>query len=170
MRILRPLLLRIDSISKYSGIYVALVILAVFLLIFVEVISRYALDAPSVWRNTLAQFLFGAYFVLGGAYTHLFGGHVKVDILYDLFPARKRAIVDVATSVVFFIFTIVLLWYSIDKCWTATMRNELLEEAWRVPEWPFMWTLPVATFLLLLQGLAKFIRDLHHSITGRLLQ
>jgi len=170
VRILRSLLRYIDSLSRCTGVYVALVILAVFLLIFVEVIARYVLDSPSVWRNALAQFLFGAYFVLGGAYTLLFGGHVKVDILYDLFPARKKAIIDVATSVFFFFFTIVLLWYGIDKCWTATMRNELLEEAWRVPEWPFMWTLPLATFLLLLQGLAKFIRDLYHAITGGQLQ
>lgn len=170
MRLLRSFVGSIDSLNRYTGVYIALVVLAVFLLIFIEVISRYVFDSPSAWRNVLAQFLFGAYFVIAGAYTHLFGGHVKVDIVYGRFPAKKQATVDVATSALFFIFTIVLLWYSIDKSWVATMRNELLEEAWRVPEWPFMWTLPVATFLLLLQGLAKFIRDLHLVITGRKLQ
>jgi TRAP-type mannitol/chloroaromatic compound transport system permease small subunit len=41
-----------------------------------------------------------------------------------------------------------------------------VSEAWRAPRWPYMWMLPLATFLLLLQTLAKFIRDLRKAIKG----
>ena len=38
---------------------------------------------------------------------------------------------------------------------------------WDPPYYPLRTSLPVACLLLLLQGLAKFIRDLNTAITGK---
>jgi TRAP-type mannitol/chloroaromatic compound transport system permease small subunit len=43
---------------------------------------------------------------------------------------------------------------------------ETSETVWDVPIYPLKLALPVGAFLLLLQGLAKFIRDLVIAIKG----
>jgi TRAP-type mannitol/chloroaromatic compound transport system permease small subunit len=37
-------------------------------------------------------------------------GHVRVDVFYSQFSPRLKALVDVATSLFFFIFAATLLW------------------------------------------------------------
>jgi TRAP-type mannitol/chloroaromatic compound transport system permease small subunit len=45
--------------------------------------------------------------------------------------------------------------------------RETLSSAWAPPIYPIKFAIPVAAFLLLLQGLAKYIRDLHLAVTGK---
>jgi TRAP-type mannitol/chloroaromatic compound transport system permease small subunit len=45
--------------------------------------------------------------------------------------------------------------------------RETLSSAWAPPIYPVKLVIPVAAAMLTLQGLAKFIRDLHMALTGR---
>jgi TRAP-type mannitol/chloroaromatic compound transport system permease small subunit len=149
----------IDSISKYTEV-VCFFIITIFVLVTAEVVARYVFNSPTAWSQIATQFIFGGYFVIGGAYCLLVDGHIKVDIVYAKLSLRKRAIIDTITSVFFFGFVIVLLLQGAERSWVATTRNETTGLAWDVIKWPYMWTLPIASFLLALQGIAKLIRDL----------
>ena len=41
-----------------------------------EVILRYVFNSPTMWSQELSNFVFGAFFILGGAYTLLHRDHV----------------------------------------------------------------------------------------------
>jgi TRAP-type mannitol/chloroaromatic compound transport system permease small subunit len=45
--------------------------------------------------------------------------------------------------------------------------RETLSSAWAPPIYPVKIIIPVAAAMLLLQGVAKFTRDLHMALTGR---
>src|SRR5690606_18406603 len=75
-----------------------------------EIAMRYFFNSPSIWAYEISLFLYGGYIVLGGAYTHLAGGHVNVDIIWGRLSARGRAALDILTSGFVFIFLGVLFW------------------------------------------------------------
>ena len=114
-----------------------------------------------VWTGELAQMLFSAYALLAGGYLLVHGGHASVDILHGaLPPPRVRARVDVATSVLTFVFLGALLWFASSIAWESVARQETSMSAWNPPVWPLKLLVPVGVLLLLLQGIAKLIADL----------
>lgn len=159
MRILSLFMRGVTWLNERVGRYAALLVLPIFVLLFVEVLLRYFFRTPTVWTNELAQLLFGAYAVLSGGYLLARGGHVNVDIVYSHFPRRVRAAVDVLTSVLFFLFVVLLLALGFAFAWDAVAKLEHSHSAWNPPVWPFKAMIPVAAALLLLQGVAKLIAD-----------
>jgi len=112
-------------------------------------------------------FTFGAYIVLGGAYTHLTGGHVNVDIIWGRLGPRGRAMLDVITSVFAFLFLGVLFWVSLEITINSWQIGETTMSHWKPIYYPVRTTLPVGCFLFLMQVFAKFIRDMAIVIKGR---
>ena len=164
---LMRLVVGIDNLSKRSVIFSPFILPIIFVTIF-EVVARYVFNAPTIWANEMAQHFFGVYFVIGGAYTLLDDSHAKIDVLYQLLSPRKRAILDCITYVIFFFpFIGLLLWQIIEQAWLSTLRLQGTGSFWNSPVWPTRWGLVLATLLLLLQGLAKYIRALKFAVTGR---
>ncbi|MEW6374905.1 MAG: TRAP transporter small permease subunit [Thermodesulfobacteriota bacterium] len=166
MKRIRIFLHIVDSISEWTGKMVSFLIIVITGVTIWEVILRYIFNAPTIWAFDAAYLIFGAYGVLGGAYTLYFKGHVNVDILYGRFPLRAKAIVDLATSIFFFLFCGLLLWKGGEMAWDSLKIMERGSSAWSPPVYPIKLTIPLGAFLLLLQGAAKFIRDLFKVIKG----
>ncbi len=163
MRFLRV----IDHISNWSGKIGSFLILFMIAIVVYEVVLRYVFDSPTLWAHETAQFIFGAMTILGGAYALFHGAHVKMDVLYSRFSPRTKAILDLITAFLFFIFCAVLLWTGGEEAWESIALLERSNSQWRPPIYPIKVVVPVAAFLILLQGLAKFIRDLITTATGK---
>lgn len=157
----------IDAISEWSGRAASYLILPGILILTWEVVSRYIFNNPTMWAHGTSQRLFATYYILAGAYVLRNDQHVKVDILFDRLSVRKQAILSLFGSVFLFAFCGVLLWKGIDFAWTSLIQLEPDETPWRAPLYPFKMMVPIGAFLILLQGLAKCIRDLATAISGR---
>jgi TRAP-type mannitol/chloroaromatic compound transport system permease small subunit len=131
-----------------------------------EIVLRYFFNSPSQWAYEISLFVFGAYIVLGGAYTHLSGGHVNVDIIWCKLSPRGRAIVDIVTSGFAFLFLGVLFWTSLQITINSWQIGETTMSHWKPIYYPLRTTVPVACFLFLMQVLAKLIRDVAIAIKG----
>ena len=131
-----------------------------------EVIRRYLLNSPTVWANELTQMLFGAYIVLAGGYIMAQEGHVNVDILYSRLSRKAQAILDIITSVLFFLFSLMMVYYGSSLAWESLSTFEHSQSAWNPPIYPVKLTIPLGASLLLLQGIAKLIRDILYLING----
>jgi len=131
-----------------------------------EVLMRYAFNAPTIWSHEFNTMVFGGYYILGGAFALYYGAHVNMDLLHRRLPLRTRAIIDLFTSILFFIFCIILLWRGFVLAVESVQYLEYSQSMWRPPIYFVKCTVPVAAFLILLQGLAKFVRDLTIAITG----
>jgi TRAP-type mannitol/chloroaromatic compound transport system permease small subunit len=152
--------------AKFAWIVAFLMVPMLGIMIW-EIMMRYVFNSPSHWAYEISLFTFGAYIVLGGAYTHLTGGHVNVDIIWGRLSPRGRAILDVITSVFTFLFLGVLFWVSLQLTINSWQMGETTMSHWKPIYYPLRTTLPVGCFLLLMQVVAKLIRDIATAIKGR---
>jgi len=166
MSLLRGVVRSIDTLNSVIGRAVALSLLFLIALVVYEVTLRYVFRTPTTWGNELISFIFAGYILLGGGYTLLHRDHVAMDILYARFTDRTKAIVDVLTAG----FVILYCWILLRE--TGIMAIEALETGqrassdWSPPLFPVMVSLPIGAALILLQAIAKLIRDLHMAATG----
>jgi len=160
MSILKAFLKFIDAVNDRVGNFLSYFLFFFFVLLLMEVVLRYFFNSPTVWANELAQMLFGAYAILAGGYILRTGGHVNVDILYSRLPRKTRAALDVVTSSLFFLFCGMLLIYGGSLAWDSLSRFEHSQSAWNPPLYPAKLMIPLAAILLMLQGIAKLIRDI----------
>lgn len=150
----------INIVNDWVGDKLAYFLFGFFLLILLQVILRYVFNAPTVWAGELAQMLFGAYAVLAGGHILRINGHVNVDILYARLSKRTCALIDIFTSILFFLFCGMLLVYGGSMAWDSLSQLETSGSAWDPPVYPLRLTIPLAALLLLIQGLAKLITDI----------
>ena len=160
MSFLKAFLKFINAVNDWVGNLLSYFLFLFFALLFMEVILRYFFNSPTVWANELAQMLFGAYAILAGGYIMRIGGHVNVDIVYSRLSQKSKAGLDIFTSILFFLFCGMLLIYGGSLAWDSLSRFEHSQSAWNPPLYPAKLMIPLAALLLMLQGLAKLIRDL----------
>ena len=157
----------IEHISDKSGKVMSMLIFAMMGVLLFEVISRYVFNVPTFWVHETTRYIFGSYILIAGVYTLRHRAHVSVDILYRHFSERQKAIVDLATSVFFYLFCGVLLWKGVDMTYNSWIVWETSSTPWGPPLVPLKIWIPIAALLILLEGTAKFIRDFITAITAR---
>lgn len=156
----RPWLDWIDKVNGYVGEFICYwSIIAVFVYYY-EVIARYFFNSPTNWAHESMFLMFGMQYMLAAGYTLREGGHVHVDIIYNHFSDRMKALVDALTSVFFFIFAIAILWTG----WTFFMDSVQIWEVsfteWAIAYWPVKLAIPVGALLLTLQGFTRLFKDI----------
>jgi TRAP-type mannitol/chloroaromatic compound transport system permease small subunit len=163
---LKSMMGMIDSITDFEGRVVAIWILPIMVIIVYEVVLRYFFKEPTIWVEELSRFIFTAYFILGGAYALYLRGHVIMDGIYRHLSVRTKAILDLGSALIFFFFMAILTWEGWEIFWNALTNMERTESSWAPLTFPLKVVLPIGCFLMLLQGLVKFIRDLRIAFTG----
>lgn len=135
-----------------------------------DVVMRYVLTATTVWAYELGGLLLAPLWLLAGGYLLSQDGHVSMDVLYRRLAPRKRAIIDLVTYTLFFFYISLLLTEGWDNFWVSFLRSEHSRTMWGPPIWPFKAAIPAGAGIILLAGIAKYIRNLHIAITGRTLE
>lgn len=158
----------IDSISIFTGRIVAWLILPMVGSLVYEVISRFGFDRPTVWAYDMTFMLYGSFFMLGAAYTLQRKGHIRTDSFYSAWSPRRQGLVDTVCYVLFFFpGLIAFLWVGWDFFYTSWQRGEtIVTSPWMPVVYPFKLMMPVATALLLLQGVSELIKSIYAAVKG----
>ena len=150
----------IESLSQWIGKAFGWCILILTLSVSYEVFVRYVLNSPTVWAFDMMVQMYGALFLMAGAYTLAQDAHVRGDVFYRLFPVRWQARVDLLLYIIFFFpGMMALFWYG----W------EIAADSWRYKEvsWNspariqiyfFKSLIPISGLLLMVQGVAEIAR------------
>jgi len=167
MRLFISFIRFVDSLNDRVGKVFSFFIYAMVLILVYEVVMRYVFNSPTIWAHETSEFFYGAHFIVGGAFALRWGAHVNIDVIHRYFPLRTRAIVDLFTWLVFYIFCGVLLWHAVGMATESVKVMEYTDSVWGPPLWPVLLTIPLAAALILLQALTKTIKDTYTAITGR---
>ena len=150
----------VDQVSYWSGKAFAWLIVALTLVVSIEVFKRYILNAPTAWIFDFNNMLYGALFMMGGAYTLAAGGHVRADFVYIYMKPRVQASLDLALYLLFFLPGILGLIYAgydyAALSWRIGEHSTVTAEG--PPVYHFKTVIPVAGALVILQGLAEILR------------
>jgi TRAP-type mannitol/chloroaromatic compound transport system permease small subunit len=150
----------IDRISAWVGKAFAWCILVMTFGVSYEVFVRYVLRDPTSWAFDISYIMYGALFMMGGAYTLSRDGHVRGDVLFRLWPARVRATIELVLYFLFFFPGVLALIFAGIKYAGRSWRYlevSVMSPA-NVPVFPFKTIIPIAGAILLLQGIAQVIR------------
>lgn len=156
----------VDTIVGGVGkVFSFLAVVLVGLITF-EVVMRYGFDAPTRWGYEMIIFLAGIMSMIVAGYVLQVGRHARVDTIYDRFPPRIRAIMDLVTFPFFVLFCGTLLWTGAHAFWGSFAVRETTITGWAPPVYPVRLFIPLGAFLILLQGLAQFIRHFKIAVKG----
>ena len=165
---LQSILKSMDNLSEWTGRVFVWLIIPLTIVVVYEVIARRVFNAPNIWATEVTNYLYGPHFMLVAAYTLLYRAHVSIDIIYGKFSPRTRGVMDIITHLVFFFpFCIIVFLQGILFAQTSWSINETSESA-ALTILPLIKTvIPVTFALLLVQGLANFIRSIMLVVRGK---
>jgi TRAP-type mannitol/chloroaromatic compound transport system permease small subunit len=158
----------IDAISDWSGRVFAWLIVPLIAVMTWEIAVRY-MSRPTIWAFDISYMTYGAMFMLGAAYTLYRGAHIRTDFLYQKWPVKVQALVDAACYLLLFFPGVVLfLWIGTEFAWHSWSRDERsVGSSWMPVIYPLKAVLPVATAMLLLQGISEFLKCVYAIRTGQ---
>ena len=167
--ILVRLVNRIDRVALLSGRVVGWLIVPMVMSLVYEVCARYLFNAPTIWAYDMTFMTYGAFFMLGSAYTLLRGGHIRTDSLYSGWSVRRQGFVDATCYLLlFFPPILVFLWVTWDYFIVSWGRGErTVTSPWMPVIYPLKFTMPATCLLLLVQGVSELLRSVHAARTGQ---
>lgn len=149
-----------DLVSRLAGWLAMALIAALVVVVFAEVVARYALAAPTVWAYDVTYMLNGVIFLLGAGLALSKNLHVRIDFLSSRLPDRAQHGINFLFYVTLFlpIFGIVTE-QAIAKAWKAFATGELEPVSpWAPLIWPFYAGIALGLACLWLQALAETAR------------
>ena len=164
MSIIRTFLRVVDKINTITAKIVAVAIPAIMCILTLEVILRYVFNNPTIWAMETSQLLMCTFIALGGGYTAIQGGHVNVDVIVGKLSGRTRAILDIVTAPLFFIFISLFLIKMVEIGWDSVANLETSGTYFDPPVYPIKILMALGVFLLLIQGLGKLIKDIQLAL------
>lgn len=162
------LLVAIDSLSAWVGKAFAWCILVLTIATVYEVTSRYVFGHPTTWAFDMSVQMYGALFMMAGAYALSRNGHVRGDVIHRLLPRKVQAGIDLVLYILFlFPGALALIYYGAGFAEDSWRYKEV---SWsspaRVQIYFFKTLIPIAGALVLLQGFAEVLRCIHCIRTG----
>jgi TRAP-type mannitol/chloroaromatic compound transport system permease small subunit len=153
----------LDLPGRWAGKLAAWLILPMVFVLVYEVISRYALNSPTVWAYDITYMFYGTLFLLGAAYALGRDSHVRADFLYNILSPRYQGVIDAALYVTLFfpaigIFTWIVWGYATNS-WE--MGERIPTSPWMPVIYPYKAVMPVMGVLLLIQGVSELLKSLH---------
>lgn len=151
--------------SRIAMISVALIVIVMFY----EVVARYVFSRPTLWANELSLWLAAFLFLFAGQYAMQQRSHIRIYIIYDMFPRWAQKASDVLSVSLIVAFCAALFYGGWNDAWRRMLRMETFGTAW---DPPLPGTVkPAILFIILLvtiQAVSNLISDWnkkpeHHS-------
>ena len=152
----------IDSLNKSIGHAFSWCVLVLTASTCFEVFMRYVLNSPTVWAFDMSYMLYGALFMMSGAYALSRGSHVRGDFIYRKWKPTTQARLDLVLYIFFFFPGIFAMVYTGGQYGynSATLLESSVNSPAGVPVWPLKIVIIVAGVTLALGGIAEVMRSL----------
>jgi TRAP-type mannitol/chloroaromatic compound transport system permease small subunit len=163
---LREIARKIDDAQDRFGRALAWLMLVMVLVVFTDVVMRYAIQRTYVFTQELEWYLFAITYLLAGGYVMLWDEHVRVDILYSRLKPRTRAWFDFVLLFVFFFPSCFLVIYT---TWPFFRNAYAVLEGSPDPggipaRWALKGVIILAFAVMALQGFSQAIKNFYWAM------
>ena len=122
----------IDRIAMFIGRVTMLLIAIVVCVMMYEVILRYVFERPTLWANDISMEA-GFVFILAGFYAMQQRSHIRIYLLYDMFPRAVQRICDTVSTVLIVGFAFFLVYGGYGEAKAKMLRWETFGTAFDPP-------------------------------------
>lgn len=160
---------RIDILSKSIGHAFSWCVLILAASTCYEVFMRYVLNSPTAWAFDMSYMMYGALFMMSGAYALSRNSHVRGDFLYRKWSNRTQAKVDLTLYLLFLLPAVFAMVYTGGQYAfeSARIQESSVNSPAGVPVWPLKTVICVAGVTLFIAGVAEVMRCLVCIRTGQ---
>jgi TRAP-type mannitol/chloroaromatic compound transport system permease small subunit len=153
----------IDTWQDALGRGMSWLMLLMVLVVFTDVVMRYAINTTYVFMQELEWYLFGIVYLMAGGYTMLYNEHVRVDIVYSRLPPRRKAWLDFILLFVFFfpscIVIVVATWPFFRNAYAVLEGSS---DPGGIPaRWALKGVIIVAFVVMIVQGVSEAIKTFY---------
>jgi TRAP-type mannitol/chloroaromatic compound transport system permease small subunit len=149
-----------DALSAWFGKAFGWLIIMMSFGMGYEVLVRYMFNSPTPWAFDVSFIMYGALFMMGGAYTLSRGGHVRGDFVYRTWTPKTQATVELVLYFLFFFPGILALilagWKYASRSWSYGEVS--INSPAGIPIYQFKTIIVAAGILLFIQGIAQVCR------------
>jgi len=149
----------VDKMNTFIGKVTMYMVFMMIAILLYEPIARNIFGVSSIWAVEMAQFTMAAYYLVGGAYSMLLKGHVRMDLLYGRWSEKRKAQVDTFTGLFLIFYLVFLLVGAYSSFEYAIMYGQKNRSAWAPYMWPIKLIMGIGVVMMLLQAMATFFKD-----------
>jgi TRAP-type mannitol/chloroaromatic compound transport system permease small subunit len=153
----------IDYLSTKVGRMAMYLIFVMIAILLINAFTRNIINLPLSWCIEMAQFTMTAYYIVGGPYSMQLDSHVRMDLLYSKFNPKNQARLDSFTAIFLVIYLVCLLIGSISSTMYAIEYDQHKFSQWNPSMIPIKIIMVAGIFLMLLQAISTFFKDLAKS-------
>jgi len=166
--LLDAILKGLSTVEKIASTVAAVFMFAIMIIVFGDVIMRYAFNKPFSWAYDLISLylMAGVFFlVLSEAYTDR--AHVSVDILQQKFSPSMIRLSEIVTCIVGITVFSLIAWLGFLRAVDSFVSSDVMAGAIPWPMWPSIGLVPFGAGLITLRLAAHLIGHVLSLATGR---
>lgn len=159
MKRLLELALRIDRFNDWVASVAKWSIAAACAISAANAFVRYGFNFSSNAFLEIQWYLFAACVMFGTSQVLRVNEHVRVDILYNLYPTKGKVFVDIMGLSLFLMpMCLLITWLILPLLTQQFLTGETSSNAGGLIRWPVTATVPLGLSLLALQGASEIIK------------
>jgi len=148
----------VDAVNRVVGLFAMYLIFVMMGILFYSSLTK-TFFLPSLWTLEMAQFTMAAYYLLGGGYSMQKQSHVRMDLFYGSWKPKTKAWTDSFTVIALIIYLLFLLYGAYSSTSYSLQYGEVSNSAWAPYLAPVKLVMALGIFLMLLQAVAAFFRN-----------
>ena len=149
----------IDALNDRFAKLATWAVLAACLISAANAVVRYGFDYSSNAYLEIQWYLFAACVMFGTAQVLRLNEHVRVDVLYGMYPSRSKVLIDLLGLCLFLMpVTLLVIYLSWPLLMFQITSGERSSNAGGLIRWPVTLTLPLGMALLSLQAVSEIIK------------
>jgi len=152
----------IDNITKYTSYLTAFILALLVLLVVYDATARYLFSEGSTALQELEWHFFDVVILLSIAYTLRNNAHVRVDIFYEKFSPKTKALINIL-SFLFFVLPLsfLIIYIGIEFVEMSYLQHEASSDPGGLKyRWIVKALMPLAFILLALQAFKELVSDI----------
>jgi C4-dicarboxylate transporter DctQ subunit len=153
------------AIERAEETIISLLLAAMTLLTFLQVVLRYAFNTGFVWALEATGYMFAWLVLFGISYAVRVHAHIGVDVVVKALPAGPRRIVGLLAVGLCLVYAAIMIWGSWDYFYVLFRRGRLAEDI-PLPVWVFALILPLGFVLFGLRLLQQALAILRGEAKG----
>ncbi len=153
----------LDRISKYAGLFAAVLVVALSLLVAYDAMMRYLFSAGSIALQEVEWHLYDMVFLLGLSYALKHGKHVRVDIFFERYSHDTKMVVQILSMLLLLLpFAALFTVDAYDMALQSYLQHEVSPDPGGLgARWFIKGVLVLSFVLLMLQGLSEVLKAYH---------